>query len=1524
LPTYPGSPWCLHPSSSVTIQPDTLTFTPFDYGQTQPVTLTANIDQDDQDEKVCIRMAVPSEPSIVGFFPRVLVQDKDAVNGAAIKVKPDRLRVEEGQTLRQLRISLESRPNGQVEVKIPPFTNTDLTVSKESLMFTRNNYETPQWVDITAIKDSTADDEDGFTILHASGGGYDRVTKEVRVDIIDLDIREIIAEDTIKVQEGKTYEDEFGIILGSRPTGPVRVSISGQEVGSDLTLTPEWVNFTPQSRRDWNDWKWIKMIVATDTDWKDNEIPLTLTASGSDYNGIRKNVLIIIEDSDQAPPPGIVITPATVNVDEGSSKDFKVSLLVEPTELVKVYIPPLLTDGLDHNQSDSLEFTPTNYENAQIVTVTSMEDPNSISESEEIELSATGAEYDGLKATLTVNVLDKDSDGRILPSFSRITITEGTSSNQLTVCLSQNPTGTVMVNVKQESPSNLNEPNPSIIEFDASDCGNPKTIALEAPPDDNLIDHPSERLTLTASGGGYDGVDTTVTVTFRDEDIPEIIAPSSLKVPEGQFNTLSIRLSHRPKADVDVTISGTAGTDLSSNTTTLMFTDETWNTDKSVTLTAAPDDDFQDETITLTLSASNGGYDEVTKNVTVTIDDDDGPISVPSVQLSSVRPNPVREGATTTITATLSEAVSTPTVIQLDYEHIDTEPSDYIQIPSFTIDAGFRSGSGDLHISNDDIAEPDETFRIRLLKPDGVDLGTPSSIVVTINDDGDIPPPTEVILTVDRQSVLEGESVIVTVTLEKALNQAVVIPLDYSTDGVDATPEDDYIPLPELTIEAGKTVQSGSIQTLLDGEPENVETFTVAMGALPSEVVGGRPLSYTIMIVDQEPPDVSLSVDRNSVNEGEQINVTISLSRSLSNDVVIPLEVDPVSASESDYQILSTLFPEIASGQTDGQISIHAEEDRFIESPETFTVALSDDLPSSVVEGTPSSIVIKINDTNEALIDAPQSVVMVEGSEEKILVSLTAVPSNDVTVKITAMEQSNLEVAPTDLVFSADLRNQSFEVTLMATPDDNLSDDTIPLLLTASGGEYEGEEHKIDVTIIDSSQPGLVVPIAISITEGETGFFDVSLSQRPIEDVSVMILVPETPDTDLELLSSTVLTFRESNWDETQSVELMVREDPDAEPDDPVQITLNGSRGGYDGVTETVIVTIIEKDAIGIDVHPTFMRIVEEKTDELSVVLTSEPTADVEIRVSKQGDSVLRISTTPLTFTPSDWQTPQTIILKAGTDDNTMDDQEILTLRAVGGGYTGQQKQVPVTILERGPPTITIHSGRASEDEDVVRLAIELSHSTHEVVTVQYTTTDGTATAGEDYTSSRGIVIFDPGGTQGVVQFEIIPDTDEEGPETFIVTLSEPRKAIIDRAAATATIIDNDSSVPSIAIDDAVSSDNTGIMTFKIVLSQPYPYDITARYYTEDGTATAGQDYVASTGVVTFPSGSMQATIQVPVVTDDIKAQGETFFVHVEPTESLQMKKSIATAVIQQSVRTKENNALKAYTTRFVRRHPSK
>ena len=81
-------------------------------------------------------------------------------------------------------------------------------------------------------------------------------------------------------------------------------------------------------------------------------------------------------------------------------------------------------------------------------------------------------------------------------------------------------------------------------------------------------------------------------------------------------------------------------------------------------------------------------------------------------------------------------------------------------------------------------------------------------------------------------------------------------------------------------------------------------------------------------------------------------------------------------------------------------------------------------------------------------------------------------------------------------------------------------------------------------------------------------------------------------------------------------------------------------------------------------------------------------------------------------------------------------------------------------------------------------------------MTVNYTTADGTATAGADYTATNGMLTFEPGDTTKTVAVPIIDDTVEDDGETFTLTLSDASGATLADAEAVGTINNTEDQTP--------------------------------------------------------------------------------------------------------------------------------
>jgi MFS family permease len=188
-------------------------------------------------------------------------------------------------------------------------------------------------------------------------------------------------------------------------------------------------------------------------------------------------------------------------------------------------------------------------------------------------------------------------------------------------------------------------------------------------------------------------------------------------------------------------------------------------------------------------------------------------------------------------------------------------------------------------------------------------------------------------------------------------------------------------------------------------------------------------------------------------------------------------------------------------------------------------------------------------------------------------------------------------------------------------------------------------------------------------------------------------------------------------------------------------------------------------------------------------------------------------------------------------------------------------------------------------NDDATRavFAVILSRPVASNVTVSFATADGTAVAGTDYMATNGTLTFAPGRTAAEVPVQVNGDWVDEGmSETFSLNLSDAVNAAIGNAQAKANIIDNDG-VRDLSIADAGVQEGTQGITqalFRVSLSHPGALSTTVMFATSNGTATAGSDYVATTGTLTIPAGRTNGVIAVRVKGDEAKeGAGETFHI---------------------------------------------
>ena len=195
-------------------------------------------------------------------------------------------------------------------------------------------------------------------------------------------------------------------------------------------------------------------------------------------------------------------------------------------------------------------------------------------------------------------------------------------------------------------------------------------------------------------------------------------------------------------------------------------------------------------------------------------------------------------------------------------------------------------------------------------------------------------------------------------------------------------------------------------------------------------------------------------------------------------------------------------------------------------------------------------------------------------------------------------------------------------------------------------------------------------------------------------------------------------------------------------------------------------------------------------------------------------------------------------------------------------------------------PSVQFSSASYTAGEGSGRATITVSRAGVAVgtLTATYAISDGTATAGSDYTAKTGKLSFTAAQTTKTFIVSIRNDTVNEADETINLMLSAPVGGLLgDQSTAVLTVTDNDA--PGV-IQFSSTTYTVGEAARRLIVTVTRTggtaSGVGVTYATNDGTATAGLDYTATSGILTFATNQTSKTFIIPVTNDTAVEGNET------------------------------------------------
>ena len=172
----------------------------------------------------------------------------------------------------------------------------------------------------------------------------------------------------------------------------------------------------------------------------------------------------------------------------------------------------------------------------------------------------------------------------------------------------------------------------------------------------------------------------------------------------------------------------------------------------------------------------------------------------------------------------------------------------------------------------------------------------------------------------------------------------------------------------------------------------------------------------------------------------------------------------------------------------------------------------------------------------------------------------------------------------------------------------------------------------------------------------------------------------------------------------------------------------------------------------------------------------------VRVRPSSMGDMTLTLPATTDCEAENAICTGDGRMLSAPASETTDSEAE-----------DNQELSAAVSATVPGPLAASVADAEVREGAGAaVAFTVSLNRAAADEVAVDYATRDGTATAGEDYTATRGTLTFAAGETEKTVSVPVLDDSVDEGRETFTLKLTGARGAAIADGEATGTIVNTD------------------------------------------------------------------------------------------------------------------------------------
>ena len=1252
---------------------------------------------------------------------------------------------------------------------------------QNTLTFTASNWNTPQMVTLTAAQDDNAVAESAIithTATTTPSSEYTNLMATITANTTDDETPGFLFDanpntpatddagplQLAELSSSSANSASYTVRLSAQPTQTVTATIASGDTTAALVndtdgIAPNVQNTLTFTAVNWNTPQTVTLTAQQDDGGADESVTITHTAAttpNSEYTNISADFTATVDDDET---PAITLSSSVLSVLEENSADYTVQLATPPEDGSVTVSITGAADGITVNRT-LLTFASSNWNTARTVRVTAANDPNGSNEMVTLTHAASGGEYDGVEEDLEVTATDNDAPS-LLVSPTRLDLDED-DDGAYTIRLNTQPTGDVTVTISGVSGAVTVDTNPATgnqntLTFTQTTWSTLQTVTVAAGDDGNAVD---EMLTLShmASGGGYGslaaGSRPSVQLTVDDDDTAGILIDADLNTPNDQsgplaLNELStasnnsvsytVRLSSEPTQDATVTIASndaavtvgdTDGDSLNGVQNTLTFTAANWNTPRTVTLTAAEDDNGVGESAAIahtSATATSSEYANLSATLTANTTDDDapsfvfdadpdtandqsGPLALDELSSSTTNSDDytVRLYTLPTRPVTVTIASNTPSVT------VDTAPASGDQNTlTFTATNWNTPQTVTLTAQQDDNGFDESatiTHRGRTT-PNSEYTNVNGTFTASVTDD-ETP---AIVLSASTLTVPEENSATYTVRLAtEPVGGNATVTITGAADGIAANPTRLV-----FTARNWNTARQVLVTAANDNDSTN-EVVTLSHAASGADYGGVPAAEIVVTATDDDTPSLRVSPTRLPVRENGSASYTLRLNTQPSASVT-------VSVSGTTAEVTVDADPDATGDQTamtfdatnwnaNRTVTVSAADDGNA-TDETVNLqhaATGGDYTGLALGSRPGvEVSVDDDDTPTLLIDAdpdaandqpgPLALNEMSGHADNAkpyTVRLATEPTAQVEVAVSSGDRAvsvDTDVTPRTrtLTFTTINWAMAQTVTAQAAEDDDASNEPrVAISHTATGGDYENVSAQLFASTVDDDEPAIVVAasslVASGIAEGTTAAYTVRLDTEPdgVARVSVAATGPVSVDLDRHQAGvQPWLRFDATNWNTPRTAQVRGLDDADAASG---TATLRHTSSGADygrAAAVDVQFAVTDDDLPEVLADATTVDVNERSTAAYSVTLAAAPTGGtVEVTPTSSDEAVATVSPPTLRFTSSNWNAPQRVTVRGVSDGAAS-----ITHAATGADYGAA-------------PTPTVAASVRDEDAPGVRV----------------------------------------------------------------------------------------------------------------------------------------------------------------------------------------------------------------------------